>query len=202
MLCLDVELRRRNNNEFGACDLMAEVVRRFSIASDDAEELGVDYRDIRTTLKACPGGSSMGPFLDRLVKQRALPNITKALSFFRLKLAPLPSNIEHPGWLGINTREAAGRVTITTYHAGSPLRTLSQVGDEILAIDGVRVRSNKHLQQLVAGRMGDQISVELSHEGILTSVEVTIAASPQHGVTLKGNGNERWKGWITTRQDP
>ena len=200
MLCLDVELRRRNNNEFGACDLMAEVVRRFSIASDEAVEHGVDYRDIRTTLKACPGGSSMGPFLDRLVKQRALPNITKAMSFFRLKLAPPPSTIENPGWLGINTRDGTGRVTITTYHAGSPLRTLSQVGDEVLAVDGVRVHSSKHLQQLVAGRAGESVALELSHEGILSSVEVTIAPSPQHGVTLQGKGNERWKGWITTRQ--
>ena len=33
MMCLDVELRRRNKDTFGACDLMAELVRRFSIES-------------------------------------------------------------------------------------------------------------------------------------------------------------------------
>ena len=202
MMCLDVELLRRSGGTFGACDLMAEVVRRFSIDSEDAVSLGVDYRDIRATLKDSPGGSSMGPFLDRLVNDRALPNIKKALSYFRLKLAAHASDKEGEGWLGINTREQNGRIVITTYHAGSPLRSCTQVGDELLAVDGVRLRSAAHLRKLISGRVGEIIELELAHEGILSKAELTIPSSPQHGVTLKGKGNERWKSWITTRQDP
>ena len=162
MMCLDVELLRRSGGTFGACNLMAEVVRRYSIHSEDAVSLGVDYRDIRATLKDSPGGSSMGPFLDRLVNDRALPNITKALSYFRLKLAPHASDKEDEGWLGINTREQNGRTLINTYHAGSPLRSCTQGGDELLAVDGVRLRNAAHLRKLISGRVGETIELELA----------------------------------------
>ena len=200
IVCLDVEMRRRNDNTFGACDLMAELVRRFSIDSAEAEEHGVDYNDIRATLKACPGGASMGPFLDRLVRRRALPQVQRALSYFRLKLAPHASDKEGKAWLGINLRENAGRVHISSYHTGSPLRECTQVGDEILAVDGVRIKSSSHLKKLIAGRTGDDVSIDHVHEGIVSSVNITLPPSPQHGVTLSGRGNMRWKAWITTRQ--
>ncbi|MEG3601391.1 MAG: PDZ domain-containing protein, partial [Candidatus Thermoplasmatota archaeon] len=202
LLCLDVELRRRNDFSFGACDLMAELVRRYAIHSSEAEALGVDYNDIRTTLKSCPGGEAMGPYLDRLVKHRNHPNLQRALSAFRLKLVPHVSDKEGKGWLGVGLKEANGRVVITTYHAGSPLRTLTQVGDELVAVDGVRVKSIAHLKKLVAGRTDDEVVIEVVHEGILGSVTLTLPASPQHGVTLKGKGNERWRDWIKTRQAP
>lgn len=201
MMCLDVELLRRSGGTFGACNLMAEVVRRFAIHSDEAVSHGVDYRDIRATLKACPGGGSMGPFLDRLVTDRALPNITKALSYFRLKLVPHAKDKQDEGWFGVNTRERDGRVLISSFHAGSPLRSCTQVGDELLAVDGVRLRNSAHLRKLISGRVGEAVELELTHEGILTKTTVTIPPSPQHGVTLKGKGNDRWSAWIMTRQD-
>ena len=202
MLCLDVELRRRNGNTFGACDLMAEVVRRFSITSDEAIGQGVDYRDIRNTLKDCPGGSSMGPYLDRLVKHRTLPAISKALSYFRLKLTPHTSDKAENGWLGVTLKDTTGRVVITSYLAGSPLRQLTQVGDELLALNGVRVQNTSHLQKLIQGALGQTLAMDFIHEGIVQHAEFDVPASPQHGVTLIGKGNERWRSWITTRQDP
>ena len=174
LLCLDVELRRRNNHTFGACDLMAELVRLYAIDSPESEELGVEYKDIRTTLKTCPGGEAMGPYLDRLVKHRNHPNLQRALSAFRLKLVPHASDKEGKGWLGVGLKEAAGRVVITTYHAGSPLRELTQVGDELLAIDGVRIKSVAHLKKLIAGRTADELTIDVVHEGILSTVNLTL----------------------------
>jgi predicted metalloprotease with PDZ domain len=200
LLCLDTELRRRNDDTFGACDLMAELVRRYAISSDEAEQLGVDYSDIRKTLKSCPGGSSMGPYLDRLVQQRNHPNVQRALSSFRLKLVPHASDKEGKGWLGVNLRDSSGRVTITTYQAGSPLRNITQVGDEVISVDGVRIKSAAHLKKLIGGRAGEEINLDITHEGILTTTTLVLPTSPQHGVTLKGKGNQRWKAWITTRQ--
>ena len=200
LLCLDTEMRRRNNDTFGACDLMAELVRRYAISSDEAEELGVDYSDIRNTLKSCPGGASMGPYLDRLVQQRNHPNVQRALSSFRLKLVPHSTDKEGKGWLGVGLKDASGRVTITTYRSESPLRKNTQVGDELVSVDGVRIKSVAHLKKLIGGRAGDEVNLDITHEGILSTVTLVVPPSPQHGVTLKGKGNQRWKTWITTRQ--
>ena len=201
LLCLDVEMRRRNNNTFGACDLMAN----WSAATPSIRRTLMRWAWITATsghAGICPGGENMGPYLDRLVKQRNHPNLQRALSTFRLKLVPHASDKEGKGWLGVGLKENAGRVLITTYHAGSPLRELTQVGDEVLAVDGVRVKSVGHLKKLIAGRTADELSLDVVHEGIMSSVSLTLPASPQHGVSLKGKGNERWRDWIRTRQAP
>jgi predicted metalloprotease with PDZ domain len=91
-------------------------------------------------------------------------------------------------------------VLIGSYHAGSPLRECTQVGDELVAVDGVRIKSSAHLKKLISGRTGDTVGLEVVHEGIVSSVRVELPPSPQHGVTLSGKGNARWKAWITTRQ--
>ena len=106
-------MRRRNGNTFGACDLMAELVRRYAIHSEEAEHMGVDYNDIRATLKQCPGGASMGPYLDRLVKHRNLPNVQRALSSFRLRLVHTPRT-KKTRLVGHRLREQSGRTSPRT----------------------------------------------------------------------------------------
>ena len=80
------------------------------------------------------------------------------------------------------------------------MRELSEVGDELLAIDSVRIRSTTHLQRLLKGRIGDTVNLEMTHEGILREIHLKLPSSPRHGVMLKGKGNARWTEWITTRQ--
>ena len=80
------------------------------------------------------------------------------------------------------------------------MRQLTQVGDEILAIDSVRVRSTSHLQNLLKGRIGDSVTLEMTHEGILREITLELPPSPRHGVMLKGKGNARWAEWIMSRQ--
>ena len=144
----------------------------------------------------------MGPFLDRLVKRRMAPPIEKAMSFFRLKLAPERSAKDHEAWLGIGLKDDGHRTRITTYHQGSPLRHLTQVGDEIVAVDGLRVKSSSHLSKLLLGKVGEPTSLDVVHEGVLASIEVSPGAPPGHGVKLNGKGNEKWRLWIKTRQAP
>ena len=80
------------------------------------------------------------------------------------------------------------------------LRKNTQVGDELVSVDGVRIKSVAHLKKLIGGRAGDEVNLDITHEGILSTVTLVVPPSPQHGVTLKGKGNQRWKAWITTRQ--
>lgn len=200
MMCLDTELRRRNGDTYGACNLMADVVADHAMDTDAPRGLGVDYTDLRSALQRAPGGASMGPFLDRLVKHRQPPPVEKAMRFFRLKLTPEHETKPEAAWLGVGLSDNGHRTRITTFHAGSPMRLLAQVGDEIVAVEGLRVASAAHLSKLLQGRTDQPTSLSIVHEGVLRKVTVTPSAPPQHGTKLTGKGNDRWRAWIASRQ--
>lgn len=199
-MCLDVELQKRSKGTYGACDLMAELCRRYALEYDSSDQGGIDYKSLRSTLKEVPGGKSMGPYLDRLVHNRKVPDIAKAMRFFRLRIDPEKPEAPSNAWLGVGLREQKGKIVITTYHTGSPLRTISQVGDELIAIDGLRINSSSHLASLLKGRQNTEIEVHFVHEGTLVSAQVKLPHPPQHGIKLAGKGNDAWKSYIKTRQ--
>ena len=201
IMCLDVELQKRSKGTYGACDLMAELCRRYAIEYDSSDQGGIDYKSLRSTLKDVPGGKSLGPYLDRLVHNRKAPNINKAMRFFKLSIDPEKPEDQPKAWLGVGLREQKGKVLITTYHTGSPLRTLSQVGDELIALDGLRIKSTSHLTSLLKGRQNRDVTVHFVHEGTLRSAEVNLPQPPQHGVKLRGKGNTAWTSYLKTRQD-
>jgi predicted metalloprotease with PDZ domain len=180
---------------------MAELCRRYAIEYDSSDQGGIDYKSLRSTLKDVPGGKSLGPYLDRLVHNRKAPDINKAMRFFKLSIDPEKPEDQPKAWLGVGLREQKGKVLITTYHAGSPLRTLSQVGDELIAIDGLRIKSSSHLTSLLKGRQNKDVTVHFVHEGTLRSAEVNLPQPPQHGVKLSGKGNTAWTSYLKTRQD-
>ena len=200
MMCLDTELRRRNGDTYGACNLMADVVAAHAMDTDAPRGLGVDYADLRSALQRAPGGASMGPFLDRLVTHRQPPPVEKAMRFFRLKLTPEHEPKPEAAWLGVGLNDNGNRTRITTFHAGSPMRLLAQVGDEIVAVEGLRVASAAHLSKLLQGRADQPTSLSIVHEGVLSVITVTPSAPPQHGTELTGKGNDRWRAWIASRQ--
>jgi len=200
IMCLDVELQKRSKGTYGACDLMAELCRRYALEYDSSDQGGIDYKSLRSTLKEVPGGKSMGPYLDRLVHNREVPDLAKAMRFFRLRIDPEKPEAPSNAWLGVGLREQKGKVVITTYHTGSPLRTISQVGDELIAIDGLRINSSSHLASLLKGRQNTKIEVHFVHEGTLVSAQVNLPHPPQHGIKLTGKGNDAWRSYIKTRQ--
>jgi predicted metalloprotease with PDZ domain len=179
---------------------MAELCNRYALEYDSSNELGIDYKTIRTTLKEVPGGKSLGPYLDRLVQDRKAPDIKKAMKFFRLDIVPQKPDVEPTAWLGVGLRDQKGKVVITTYHSGSPLRTKTQVGDELIAIDKLRIQSLSHLTSVLKGRQNTQALIDFSHEGMMNTAEIEMPSPPQHGIKLAGKGNAAWRAYIMTRQ--
>jgi len=201
IMCLDVELQKRSKGTYGACEFMAELCRRYALEYETGNSAGIDYKSLRKTLQGVPGGKSLGPYLDRLVHNREAPDIHKAMRFFRLSIEPEKSDEEPTGWLGVGLKGQQGKIFITTYHSGSPLRTTTQVGDELIALDGLRIQSLAHLKSVLKGRQNTTSTLHLAHEGVLTKTQVELPEKPQHGIKLKGKGNASWKAYITTRQD-
>ena len=123
------------------------------------------------------------------------------MKYFRLDMVPEKSEEEPTAWLGVGLRDQKGKVIITTYHSGSPLRTKTQVGDELIALDQLRIQSLSHLTSVLKGRQNTTARLDFTHEGMLARTEIKLPEPPRHEVKLSGKGNAAWRAYIMTRQD-
>ena len=95
----------------------------------------------------------------------------------------------------------AGKVTVSTHMAASPLRMALMPGDEIIAIDGRRTSNMKSLESALKGKIGREVKLTYAHEGMLCTFSITLPAAPRHDVKLSGKGNQKWRDYIATRQE-
>ena len=87
-----------------------------------------------------------------------------------------------------------------THLSGSPCRDLIHTGDEIIAVDGQRVRSPADLSATVYGNIGVESTFTISREGIIKNVTITPIENPKHLVNLEGKGNKIWDAIKATKR--
>ena len=187
IFCLDVELRRRSKGEFGMDDVMAKLYHKFNLESDSP---GITHSDIKQALVNTPGGRRLGSMLDLLVSQREAPDTTAAMANLGLKMVPKKKG--KGAWLGLQLSNSRGITTVRTHLTGSPCRELIQTGDEIIAIDGLRVKTIKQINAVIYGNSGISTSITIAREGGLQEVNVTPTDHPEHLVKVEGKGNKIW----------
>ena len=201
---LDMELRKRSKGANGVCDLMALLCERHALECGATMRLGITHADIRKALTSMKGGGRLGAMLDRMVSRKQAPDMERTMAYFGLKLEP-----EHPikegevqsAWLGLNLSMKAGKVTVSTHMAASPLRMTLMPGDEIIALDGRRTPSMKSIESALKGKIGREVELTYAHEGMLCTCSIALPAAPRHNVKLSGKGNQRWRDYIATRQE-
>lgn len=187
IFCLDVELRRRSKGEYGMDDVMALLYHEFKLDSDNP---GITHADIKRTLVNLPGGRRLGVMLDSLVSTRQAPDTTAAMKSLGLKM--VPEKKKEGAWLGINLSNSNGCVKVRTHLTGSPCRESIHTGDEIVAIDGLRVKSSKEISAAIHGSSGVESRITIAREGVLMDVVVTPIDDPNHLVKVEGKGNKIW----------
>ena len=75
---------------------------------------------------------------------------------------------------------------------GSPCRNEIHTGDEIVAIDGLRVKSSKEMTAAIYGNKDIPTTITIAREGVLREVIVTPIENPHHLVKVEGEGNSIW----------
>ncbi len=188
IFCLDVELRRRSKGEYGMDDVMALLYHEFKLESNTP---GITHADIKRTLVNLPGGRRLGVMLDTLVSSRQAPDTTAAMKSLGLNMVPEKKKLG--AWLGVNLSTSNGSVKVRTHLTGSPCRELIHTGDEILAIDGLRVKSSKEISAAIYGNAGVLTSITIAREGVLMEVGITPVEDPNHLVKVEGKGNKIWE---------
>jgi len=92
----------------------------------------------------------------------------------------------------LNLTTSSGCLKVRTHFTGSPARSLIHTGDEIVAINGLRVKSSKDLSAAIYGSEGVPVAITIAREGVLQEVEVTPSQNPKHLVKVEGKGNKIW----------
>ena len=195
IFCLDVELRRRSKGKYGMDDVMAKLYNEFKL---DSKNPGITHSDIKRTLVNMEGGRRLGVLLDTLVSQRSAPDTTAAMGNLGLEMTA--DKKQQGAWLGLNMANSPGLTKVRTHLTGSPCRTEIYTGDEIVAIDGLRVKSCKEISAAIYGNQDILTKITIAREGVLHEVEITPITNPQHLTKIEGKGNKVWDAIKASRQ--
>ena len=195
IFCLDAELRKRSKGEYGMDDVMAKLYHEYKI---DKEKPGVTHSEIKKVLVNTPGGRRLGGLLDSLVGERKAPDVLSALRTLGLDM--VSETKTNGAWLGLNLSNSPNSVKVRTHLTGSPCRELVHTGDEIIAVNGIRVKSSAEITATVYDSVNVETRLTISREGALKDVHVIPIENPKHLVNIKGKGNKLWQAIKSTRR--
>ena len=72
-------------------------------------------------------------------------------------------------------------------------------GDELIAIDELRVSDTRSLKKILTGRANTSAELTISSFGKLSKVGVEIKSKPEYPTLFKGKGNTYWENMKKSR---
>lgn len=188
---LDTELRQLSGGKVTLDQVMRTAYREFPDGYEESQ-----FRDLVKRL----AGRDLSPFFDRAVDSTEELDLQRALDYWGLEWTPDDKKAAAQPALGL-TMAADGR-TVESVLAGSPAAGAGVApGDELLAVDGVRVPSSgpqtivKHL------RVGSTVPLTLARLGKVRELPVTLQPPPAPKRTLRikddnGSARARREAWL------
>jgi predicted metalloprotease with PDZ domain len=166
-LLLDLEIRQRSKNNYSLDDVMRTLYRRFPLSGK-----GYTVDDVRTIAEDLAGGSLQSLF-DNYVFGTTAIDWESTLRYAGLELQAKDS--ERKTWLGLQSSDQNGRARASGVIAGSPAYDAGlDLGDEILAINGRRVRSSDLQERIAEFKPGEKVKISLFREDTLREFEIVL----------------------------
>ncbi len=197
LFCIDAELRKISEGKSGLDDLMVLLWKKHGIDTSSGEDQGLDWSRLCDGLREL-GGEEIVIFVDNLVHNHVRPPLEAAAKIYDMEILPKKKDeIKKLGWLGITF--GGNNLKIKSFQNNSPCRSLMKSGDELIAIDGLRVSDSKSLKKILTGRANTSAKITISSFGKLSKVDVEIKSTPEYPLVFKGNGNDYWKSMKKSR---
>jgi len=174
-LLLDLLIRERNNNARSLDDVMLKMWQQFGIA-----EIGFTPQQLQEAIELVAGLDLADFFKQYIDGTEELP-FNQYLQPFGLQLVGNEDSEQFPQ-LGVKVQTENGRELIKFVEAGTPAYASGiDAGDELLAIDGIRVASQQLSDRLKDYKPGDTIQIAVFHQDELRTYPVTLATpAPSH----------------------
>ncbi len=204
-LLLDLLIRKNHHNQKSLDDVMLKMWHKFG-----KNEIGFSERDLKQVFEEV-AETDLTDFFSRYLDTTEELPFNQYLEPFGLEIKGIKDHNALP-YLGIvlqGERPALGngetkKELISFVSANSPAAIAGiDIGDELLAIDGIRVKAETFNERLKDYHPGDIIKVSVFHEELLKTVTVKLAP-PQpvrYEVTLVKNPSPQQKelleGWFS-----
>lgn len=183
---LDARIRRATGGRRSLDDAMRLAFQRYS------GERGYRPEELRKTFEEV-AGIDLGDWLHKAVDTTEELDYAEALDWYGLRFTPDAEKTakkdaepqEPPAaWLGLDVSVQGGRLTVTAVKRGTPGYDAGvNVGDEILAIDDLRVPPEGLEGRLKFYRPGEKATLLVARRDRLTRLPVTFGEKPK----------DRWK---------
>ena len=172
---LDAKIRNATGGARSLDDVMRAAYQRFS---GDRGFTPDQFRAVAEEVS----GLDLRSFWAGGIDGTAELDYAEALDTYGLRFRPVPPPAaDRPAraWLGMGTRNDAGRLVVTQVRRGTPAHAAGlNVDDEIIAIDDVRVRADQLTQRLDQYRPGDKVVLLVARRDQLVKLEAALAAEP------------------------
>lgn len=123
-------------------------------------------------------GTDLKGFFAKAVESTEELDYTEALDYYGLRFRPVDPRGAR-AFLGAITRVDGGRLVVSGVRRDTPAMAAGlNVDDEVIAIDGVRVRADALAGRLEQYRPGDKVQLLVARRDKLTPIEVTLGSDP------------------------
>jgi predicted metalloprotease with PDZ domain len=178
---LDAKIRNATNGAKSLDDVLTTAFQRYSGAR------GYTPAEFRAVAEQV-AGSSLSAFWETGVQGTGELDYGEALETFGLRFTPSAQATTSRPWLGVTTRNDAGRLLVAQVRRDSPAQMAGlNVDDEILAIDEFRVRADRFDNRIEQYKPGDRLSMLLARRDQLLRLDVTLGTEPPRAWRLDVN---------------
>lgn len=186
-LALDLTIRRDTDSRYSLDSVMRACWKRFGETGEGMPERGLE------SIAQAFTGLDLEEFFERYVRGTAELPLRRLLKDFgiRLHLRPADSSddaggkppspdMPPPPWLGLTLAAREGRSLVGTVHTGSPAEAAGVApGDEVVALNDLRVTCANLDNRLREYRAGDKVSLSVFRNDELLRCKVTLTAAPE-----------------------
>ena len=196
-LLLDLEIRQQSKNKHSLGDVLRAMYSRFPITG-----AGYTIDDFQKVAEEFAGASLREFFADYVHGTKPL-DWERFLSYAGLDV--MVRNSERRPWTGFSTVDQDETTRITRVVAGSPAYEAGiDIGDEVVALNGYRVRTYDLLERIGMLQPGDKVKILVFREDRIREFTVTLQLQtvPPYRVNKTENPTklqkEIYESWLMT----
>ncbi|MDX2181247.1 MAG: PDZ domain-containing protein [Bryobacteraceae bacterium] len=174
---LDAKIRKGTNGEKSLDDLMRVAYAKFA---GERGFTGPEFRALASEVAR----QDLSNWFRQVLETTEELDYREALDWFGLRFKLTSDSTK--AYLGVTTKVDNGRLVIATVPRDTPAHAAGlNVDDEIIAIDGIRVRSDGLPARLEAYKPADTVQFSIARRDQLTTLPVTLTSEPSRNWTLE-----------------